>query len=78
MDLQRGHFLVKMYAKMKELGPIGGVCPACPPRSANGIYHLILKLGIWRCNGPERHEMLTVFNAYYGYCKILQVCHILH
>ena len=25
MDLQRGHFSVKMYAKMKELGPIGGV-----------------------------------------------------
>ena len=24
MDLWRGHFLVKMYAKMKELGPIGG------------------------------------------------------
>ena len=38
----------------------------------------ILKLCIWRCNGPERHEMLTVFNAYYGYHKILQVCHILH
>ena len=37
MDLQCGHFLVKMYAKMKELGPIGGgMCPACPPlRSAN-------------------------------------------
>ena len=23
--LQRGHFSVKMYAKMKELGPVGGV-----------------------------------------------------
>ena len=23
MDLQCGHFLVKMYAKMKELGPLG-------------------------------------------------------
>ena len=22
--LQRGHFSVKMYAKMKELGPVGG------------------------------------------------------
>ena len=31
MDLQCGHFLVKMYVKMKELGPIGeGVHPACP------------------------------------------------
>ena len=24
MDLRRGHFLVKMCAKTKELGPIGG------------------------------------------------------
>ena len=31
MDLRRGHFLVKMYAKMKELGPMGGVHPAHPP-----------------------------------------------
>ena len=38
----------------------------------------ILKLCIRRCDGPESHEMLTVFNAYYGYCKILHVCQILH
>ena len=25
IDLQCGRFLVKMYAKMKELGPMGGV-----------------------------------------------------
>ena len=32
VDLRHGHFLVKMYAKMKELGPIGeGVRPARPP-----------------------------------------------
>ena len=24
--LRRGHFSVKMYGKMKELGPVGGVC----------------------------------------------------
>ena len=31
VDLQYGHFLVKMYAKMKELGPIGeGVRPGYP------------------------------------------------
>ena len=29
-DLQRGHFSVKMYAKMKELGPVGAHVPACP------------------------------------------------
>ena len=32
VDLQRRHFSVKMYAKTKELGPIGGgVRPARPP-----------------------------------------------
>ena len=30
VDLRCGHFLVKMYAKIKELGPIGGVHLACP------------------------------------------------
>ena len=38
MDLLHGHFSVKMYAKTKELGPIGGGrarrTPP-PPRSAN-------------------------------------------
>ena len=28
--LQRGHFSVKMYAKTKELGPVGGVCRHTP------------------------------------------------
>ena len=28
--LQRGHFSVKMYAKTKELGPVGGRVPARP------------------------------------------------
>ena len=32
--LQRGHFSAKMYAKMKELGPVGGRAPGTPPRSA--------------------------------------------
>ena len=38
---------------------------------------LILKPYVRSCDGPERHEMLTVINAYYGYYKILQVFHIL-
>ena len=29
--LQHGHFSVKMYSKMKELGPVGGHAPARPP-----------------------------------------------
>ena len=33
------HFSVKMYAKTKELGPIGGRAPGTPPpRSANALY----------------------------------------
>ena len=28
--LQRGHFSVKIYAKMKELDPVGGCAPAHP------------------------------------------------
>ena len=29
----------------------------------------ILKLSFWRCNGLEKHQMLTVINDYYGYIK---------
>ena len=40
-----GRFSVKMYAKMKELGPIGGgVRPARPPpRSANEDYMYLVR-----------------------------------
>ena len=31
MDLRRGHFSAKMYAKIKELGLIGGACAGTPP-----------------------------------------------
>ena len=41
MDLQHGCFSVKMYAKTKELGPVGGRAPGTPPRSANGRRGLI-------------------------------------
>ena len=37
-----------------------------------------IRLSSQRCDGPGRHEMLTVINAYYGYYEILQVCQILH
>ena len=30
VDLRHGHFSVKMYAKTKELGPMGGVRPVRP------------------------------------------------
>ena len=36
-DLQRGRFLVEIYAKTTELGPVGGeYVPAAPLGSANG------------------------------------------
>ena len=35
-------------------------------------------LGIRRCDGLERHRMLTVINAYYGYYGILLIHQILH
>ena len=35
VELQHRRFLVKMYAKTKESGPIGGRVPGTPPRSAN-------------------------------------------
>ena len=31
VDLRHGHFLVKMYVKMKELGPMGGGVLGTPP-----------------------------------------------
>ena len=31
VDLRCGCFLAKMYAKMKELGPVGGHVPGTPP-----------------------------------------------
>ena len=33
-DLRCGHFLAEMYAKTKELGPVGGA-PAAPPGSVS-------------------------------------------
>ena len=35
VDLQRRHFSAKMFAKTKELGPVGGRVPGTPPKSAN-------------------------------------------
>ena len=31
VDTRQEHFLAKMYVKMKELGPVGGVRPVRPP-----------------------------------------------
>ena len=40
--------------------------------------YLYVRLGIRRCDGPERHEMLTVINAYYSYYEILLIHEILY
>ena len=53
VGLQHGHFSVKMYMKMKELDPVGGVCTSMPPRSAYAFTPLILRIF---CN------FLTLFN----------------
>ena len=37
-DLQRVHFLAKMYVKTKEIDPVGGAHRRRPPGSANGWY----------------------------------------
>ena len=41
-NLQRVHFSVKTYVKMKEMDPVGGgrggACQWCPPGTANGSY----------------------------------------
>ena len=41
-DLRCVQFLAKMYAKMKEMDPVGGGgrAPAAPPGPANAIYNL--------------------------------------
>ena len=44
-NLQRGYFSAKMYAKMKELDPVGGgTRRRRPPRSANAIVLSKIKL----------------------------------
>ena len=42
------------------------------------MLNMYIWLGIWRCDGPERHRMLTAINAYYGYYGILLIHQILH
>ena len=37
MDPKRGHFLAKNYAKIKKMGPVGGLRLAGSPRSANRL-----------------------------------------
>ena len=64
VDLRRGCFSVKMYAKTKELGPIGGgVRPVRPPDPPmQSIVHLFTNLITnTKCNPlqhlTERYEM---------------------
>ena len=49
MDLRHGHFLVKMYAKMKELGPMPMPMPH-PPMWTIGLWMVGLLDG-WK-SGP--------------------------
>ena len=64
MDLRCGHFLVKMYVKMKELGPMGGVRRARPPpRSANGMGFNCFKILYGICYVPFTAQFcILLFN----------------
>ena len=42
MHPQCGHFLAKMYAKTKELGPVGGCAPGTPSKSTNAFPYLLM------------------------------------
>ena len=42
------------------------------------MLNIYIQLGIQRCDGLERHRMLTVINAYYVYYGILLIHQILH
>ena len=62
MDLRHGHFLVKMYVKTKELGPVGGgirqkILYVDPPMP---YYTVILYLGTIPGEGALRFGSLIV------------------
>ena len=76
--LRRGHFPVKMYAKTKELGPIGGgVRPARPPRSSNvcGMYHIqtytINSVSFTIDNLWQEIVLITVHKINYNICSYI-------
>ena len=51
-----------------------GCMVKCINSNPKAIYRYIhIWLGIWRYDGPGRHRMLTVINAYYGYYGILLI-----
>ena len=58
--LQHGHFSVKMYAKMKELGPVGGRAPARPPDPPMLISLFSLMLNYAKSLIIENYQALAV------------------
>ena len=57
VDLRCRCFSPKMYAKMKELGPIGAVRRARPPRSANDSVSFKKKVSIHFISAGKFPEM---------------------
>ena len=55
VDLRRGHFLVKMYVKTKELGPVGGAC-------ANDYARTL----IWRITSIGKTTNILTHDEYSG------------
>ena len=59
-DLQHVHFLAKMYAKMKQLDPVGGGhVPAAPPGSATALCFILIVCRIDRPCG-RGHEIVHI------------------
>ena len=57
-----GHFLVKMCAKMKELGPIGGICLACPPPRSTNVNQYKIKRN--KREGPSFWATCQIVSKY--------------
>ena len=41
--------------------------------SSIAVLYIYIQLGIQRCDGPGRHRMLTMIDAYYSYYGILLI-----
>ena len=67
VDLRCGHFSMKMYAKTKELGPIGGHVPGMlppPPRSTNDMLSIIPNL-VQQCKNLSYSVFCLVIIIFY-------------
>ena len=73
----RGHFSAKMYVKTKELGPIGGVHPAHPPRSANGMWSKYVPVYLFHniliSTQPYIPVQNTITLIFFSTCQLISI-----